>query len=160
MENRKGMWYTIEKYIAQEAHMEYQKLDEMYLLRAERGEELLTCIGELCEKEKITAGFVMGIGAVGTVEMGLFKTAEKRYISRELQRDFEIVSLTGNITRMDGKPYLHLHIAVADEEQNVRGGHLNRAVVSATGEIVIVPAGAPAGRRFSGEIGLNLLDFA
>lgn len=90
MENRKGMWYTIEKYIAQEAHMEYQKLDEMYLLRAERGEELLTCIGELCEKEKITAGFVMGIGAVGTVEMGLFKTAEKRYISRELQGDFEI----------------------------------------------------------------------
>ena len=78
MENRKGMRNTIEKYIAQEAHMEYQKLDEMYLLRAERGEELLTCIAELCEKEKITAGFVKGIGAVGTVEMGLFKTAEKR----------------------------------------------------------------------------------
>lgn len=140
--------------------MEYQLKGGYYFVRIDRGEEIVAGITALCEKEGISAGLITGIGAVNHVQMGLFRTAEKRYISKEFTGDFEIVSLTGNITQMDGKPYLHLHIAVADESLAVKGGHLNKAVVSATGELVIVPADdSSVGRAFSEDIGLNLLQF-
>ena len=40
----------------------------------------------------------------------------------------------------------------------VKGGHLVRANISATGEIFIQKIAGEVGRRFDEEIGLNLLD--
>lgn len=139
--------------------MEYQKKGGLYFLRADRGEEILAVLKQFCEKEQIALGFVSGIGAVGRIKMGLFKTGEKRYVCKESTGEFEIVSLTGTITRMDGAPYLHLHIAAADESGVVRGGHLNEAEVSATAELVVFPGSGAVGREFSEEIGLNLFQF-
>ena len=72
---------------------------------------------------------------------------------------FEITSLIGNITRKDGKPYLHIHINFGDEEGVVRGGHLVRCNISATSEIIIREIEGDVERKLSSEIGLNLLDF-
>ena len=55
--------------------------------------------------------------------------------------------------------YLHLHIAAGDEEGLVHGGHLNRAIISATAEIQIQVIDGEIGREFSEEIGLNLFKF-
>jgi predicted DNA-binding protein with PD1-like motif len=60
---------------------------------------------------------------------------------------------------MDGKPYLHLHIVLADRTHKTFGGHLNAATVSATAEIIIHTAPGTIHRTFSDKIGLNLLDF-
>ena len=49
----------------------------------------------------------------------------------------EITSLVGNVSQMDGEVYLHIHVNIADENNNVFGGHLTSAVISATGEIII-----------------------
>ncbi len=139
--------------------MEYQKHGETYVLRLNRGEEVVESLRALCEQEHIALASVTGIGAVGELTTGLFHTAEKQYAATDLRGDFEIVSLAGNVTQQDGAVYLHLHIAVADETQLVRGGHLNRAVVSATAEIFVTPYAGTVGRVFSEEIGLNLMDF-
>ena len=83
----------------------------------------------------------------------------KKYHSIQFQGAFEIVSLTGTVTRKDGDVYLHLHIAAGDEEGLVHGGHLNRAIISATAEIQIQVIDGEIGREFSEEIGLNLFKF-
>ena len=51
---------------------------------------------------------------------------------------FEVVSLVGTLSP-DG---LHLHASLGDEEGEVRGGHLVRAIVHTTAEIVIGDAPA------------------
>ncbi len=95
----------------------------------------------------------------GDFTVGVFKTAEKQYDSNRFQGDFEIVSLSGSVTQMNGAHYSHLHMSAGDENGHVSGGHLNKAVVSATCEMVICIANGAVDRRFSEEIGLNLFAF-
>lgn len=90
---------------------------------------------------------------------GLFNTKEKKYYSQTLEQDFEICPLVGNISTMGGEVYLHLHITLGDKNQNCFAGHLNSAVVSATCEVVTEVIDGEVDRKFSKEIGLNLLEF-
>ncbi len=43
--------------------MEYRKFDNRFIVRIDRGEEILQKIKELCEKEDIRTGYATGIGA-------------------------------------------------------------------------------------------------
>lgn len=129
----------------------------MLVVRIDRGEEILEKLRELAEKESIQAASLNGIGAVGEFVVGVFKTKEKRYESRTYSADYEILSLCGTIGTMNGDFYCHLHMSAADETGVVVGGHLNRAVVSATCEIVLRLLSGRLERRYDPETGLNLL---
>ena len=60
---------------------------------------------------------------------------------------------------MDGAFYCHLHMGAGDEQGRVVGGHLNRAVVSATCEMIITEIPGTVDRAFSDTVGLNLFRF-
>ena len=83
---------------------------------------------------------------------------EKEYYSKEFEGDMEIINLSGNISEMNGEVYIHLHIALGDDSLRVIGGHLNYAYISATGEIIIDLIEGRVDRKYSDEIGINLLD--
>lgn len=139
--------------------MDYRRFDNTIIARIDRGEEILEQVKAIALKEKITLADVNALGAVGDFTVGVFKTGEKKYYANHFAGDFEIVSLHGTINTMDGEFYAHLHMSAGDADGNVFGGHLNRAVVSATCEMVIHVINGKADRTFSGEIGLNLYDF-
>ena len=141
--------------------MEYRKFGDTIVLRLEVGEEIAESLAALCEKEKLELCQVSGLGAAGQITVGVFDTEKKEYFSREYQGDFEIGSLTGNITRKEGKPYLHLHLVFGNPRQNVCvDGHLNRAVISATAELFVRVLPGSVGRRMDDEVGLNLFQFS
>lgn len=139
--------------------MQYKKIKDSFFVRLERGEEILSSLAALAEKEDIALGCVSGLGAVDRFTAGVFFPQEKVYRKNDFHGNFEITSLTGTITRMDGKPYLHLHMSAGNEYGKVMGGHLNEAHVSATCEIVVRVVDGSVGRAFSDEIGLNLFEF-
>ncbi|MBM7866299.1 DUF296 domain-containing protein [Heliobacterium gestii] len=139
--------------------MHYRRLGSKWLVRLDRGDEIVTSLKELVKKEGIRLGAVSGIGAVGRATIGLFESATKQYHSREVTGDMEIASLTGNISELNGEAYLHLHITLTDATNAAFGGHLSAATISCTGEIIIDGMEGQADRAFSEEIGLNLLKF-
>ena len=100
-----------------------------------------------------------GLGAVNDFTVGVYKTAEKQYLSKRFTGAFEIISLTGTVTTKDGAFYPHLHMSAGNERGAVFGGHLNRAVVSATAELVLTLIDGTVERRFDETIGLNLMRF-
>ncbi|AOY77944.1 PPC domain-containing DNA-binding protein [Clostridium formicaceticum] len=139
--------------------MEYKQFGNKYIIRMDKGEEVVQTLKEFCQSHKITLGWVKGIGAVNKVTVGLFETKTKKYHSTELTGDYEITSLLGNISTMKGETYLHLHINLSDDEYKTYGGHLNLAIVSATGEFMVEAVEGNVDRAFSEEIGLNLYKF-
>lgn len=139
--------------------MKYRKFDNTYIVRIDKNEEILEQLKILCQTENITLGSVTGIGATNDVEIGLFDTTTKKYNSITISEPLEITSLVGNISTMNGELYFHLHINVGDKNMNTRGGHLNKAIVSATCELIVEKINGSVDREFSQEIGLNLYKF-
>ena len=139
--------------------MQYKRFGDKIFVRLDPNEEILQQLSIIAEKEKISLGHVSGLGAVNSFTTGVFDVQKKEYYSKNTTGKYEITSLTGTITEKDNKPYLHLHMSAGNEAGTVVGGHLNRAVVSATAEVVIDIAAGRIDRKFSEEIGLNLFDF-
>ena len=139
--------------------MEYGKYGNTYVVRMDKGDELVESLLSLAKKENIKFAAVSGIGATNDVDFGCFNTELKQYKGINMKGDFEITSLVGNINTMNGENYIHLHINIADENGGIHGGHLKRANISVTGEIVITCTDAVVDRRFDPEVGTNLLKF-
>ena len=139
--------------------MEYSKFDSTIIARIDKGEEILEKVKEIALKENIKLASISALGAVNDFTVGVFKTDEKKYYSNSFQGYFEITSLTGTINTMNGEFYIHIHMSAGNEKGEVFGGHLNRAVVSATCEMVITILGGSVDRYFDEEIGLNLFKF-
>ncbi|MFV0249913.1 MAG: PPC domain-containing DNA-binding protein [Bacilli bacterium] len=139
--------------------MEYKKFNNKYIVRIDKQEEILETLFNFCKQENIFLGTVNGIGAVNDITIGLFDTVNKKYNSEQFKKDFEIVSLVGNISKMKNEIYLHMHMSVSDSNYNVIGGHLNKAYVSATCEVIIEKIDGEVNREFNEQIGLNLYKF-
>lgn len=139
--------------------MEYARFDNTIVARIDRGEEILTELKEIALAENVRLAQVRALGTVGDFTVGVFHTADKQYFSRRFTGDWEIVSLVGNITRMRGEYYAHLHMSAGGTDGAVVGGHLNSATVSATCEMFITVIDGSVERRFDEEIGLNLFKF-
>ena len=139
--------------------MEYRRFGQTIVVRLDRGEEILEQIRAIAEAESIQQARVSAICAVNDFTVGVFHTQDKQYQANVFQGDHEIVSLTGTINTMDGHFYAHLHMSAGNQQGQVFGGHLNRAVVSATCEMVIRCIDGQVDRAFDPEIGLNLFRF-
>lgn len=139
--------------------MEYRKFDSTIIARIDKGEEILEKVKEIALNENIKLASISALGAVNDFTVGVFKTDEKKYYSNSFQGYFEITSLTGTINTMNGEFYIHIHMSAGNEKGEVFGGHLNRAVVSATCEMVITIIDGSVDRYFDEEIGLNLFKF-
>lgn len=139
--------------------MEYRKFDDTYIVRLNKGEEVIESLKELCKNENIELAEITGLGASDFVEIGVFNVNTKEYNTKVFEGMFEITSLVGNVTRKESEVYLHIHINFGDEDGMVKGGHLVKSKISATSEIIVRKINGNVGRKLSDEIGLNLLQF-
>ena len=139
--------------------MDYRRFNNTIIARIDKGEEILENIKVIALKENIKLANINALGAINSFTVGVFKVDEKKYYSNEFEGNFEIVSLTGTVNTMNGEFYTHIHMSAGNDNGEVYGGHLNKAVVSATCEMVINIIEGTVDRYFDKEIGLNLLKF-
>lgn len=135
-----------------------KKINEDLIVRLEIGEEIVESLLKVGKDYDIEFAEITGIGAADFIEVGYYNVSIKKYKSIEFTGDLEITSILGNLTRQDDEPYLHLHITFGDEDLNLHGGHLNKAVISATCELVIRKLDGKVGRVHQEESGLNVMD--
>ncbi len=139
--------------------MKYHKSYDHLLIVLAKGEKLIEKLKEVCHDEHILSGYFTAIGAVNKVEMAHFDPVRKHYSYKEMTGALEIVSLMGNITRLDRTDdiVIHGHIAVSAEDMLCHGGHLKEATVAVTCEISVTDLKTTIVRAMDKDIGLNLI---
>jgi hypothetical protein len=128
-----------------------------WLVRLDVGDEIVGSIMEFARQEGVKAASLRGIGAVGGLKYGYFDVDDKEYKVAEESISLEIVSLVGNLARIDGEPILHAHIAVGFPDMSIRGGHLVEGTISVTGEIFVRIYDVGIERGKDEQFGLNLI---
>ena len=139
--------------------MEFRRFENAYVIRMDRGEEVMATLTALCEQEGIRLASVEAIGAVDRAVVGLYDVDKKVFHRKEFQEPMELTSLLGTVTEKDGKPYLHLHATLCDANMQTRGGHVNELHISATCEMILRLLPGVVGRRPDEVTGLNLFSF-
>ena len=139
--------------------MQYRKSGNTWTVRLDLGEDIIAQLKKLCEDEGIRLGRVEAIGATDRAVIGVYDLEKKEYYPEEINEFMEITSLNGNITAMDGKPYIHLHATLADQRHAVHGGHVVEMRVGATCEMFITVPEGEISRTRDEALGINLWTF-
>lgn len=118
--------------------MQYRKVENGYLLRLEKGEEVISSLTRFVSDRKIPAGFITAMGAITNATIGIYDTDRKEYLKKTYAQDLEVGNLTANISYLeDGEPFVHAHVVLSDCSLNAFTGHLFEATVSVTLETYI-----------------------
>ena len=110
------------------------------------GDELLSGLTEFAAKNHIASAYITGLGGFITATLGWGDPPKGAFKKIAIDQKCELVSLVGNISLRDAKPYVHLHAVVSFPDGSTKAGHLIDAHISPIAEIFIVetePAPAP-----------------
>jgi len=129
-----------------EAFIENAKLDKLIISRIMPDEDLVISLKKIVKDHGIDRGVILSaIGSlkdVGFVNVrphtGIPVKAEDM-IEIEEAGPFELLSLEGNFfpSQEDGEPVIHLHAILGTSSGAVTGGHLLKATVFTTAEIIL-----------------------
>ena len=134
----------------------YRQIENKYIVSIDNHTEIADALLSFCSEMGIKSGSISGIGAIDSMTLRFFNHATKKYVDRQFNEQMEIASLLGNVSTLDGKTYLHLHIVAGRSDYSTLGGHLLSARLSGAGEFFVEDFGVDAERAYSEEIGLNI----
>ncbi len=138
--------------------MQFKKIQNGFMLRLIKGEEVISSLSSFVEEQKIPGGFIFGLGAFKDVTLGYFDSDKKEYVKNFFKEDLEFGGFTGSVSYLEGKPFIHAHVVAGGPDAKARFGHLFSATISATGEFFIMPSDTKIERKADPRTGLNLLD--
>lgn len=118
--------------------MQFKASGKIIFLRFEHGEDLFLELERVLNSERVSSAVVLsGIGMLSNFEIGYMNMEKGEYEKTFYEEPHELLSLCGNVSLKDGKPFAHLHATVAGKDHIGKGGHLFRATVCNTLEMVI-----------------------
>jgi predicted DNA-binding protein with PD1-like motif len=115
--------------------------------RLDKGDDVLSGLTEFCVEHGVAAGVIHALGAVQRGGVGFYDQAAGEYVEVRFQREMEIASLVGNISRKQGETFLHCHVILADREGHCFGGHLLEGNVAFACEFAVTALEGPVPER-------------
>ncbi len=105
------------------------KPGRFFLIRVPSGSELVDYIKNYVKDLGISTGVLWLIGAFRRAKIGFFMEDEGLYRTTDVNEFTEVVSASGNISSIDGEPFIHVHVALGRTDGSCIGGHLIEGVV-------------------------------
>jgi len=109
--------------------------------------------------QNIKSGQVTGIGAVNEATLRFFDFSTKDYVDKKFDEQMEVTNISGNVSLLDDKPLLHLHITLGRQDYSAIAGHLLDAKIRGAGEFFFYPLTIEIHKFKNEDIGINFYDF-
>ena len=123
----------------------------------EQGDEVMETLSGWCEEHRVTAARFTAIGAFERGVLAWFDWDAREYREIPVEEQVEVLSLTGDVAAKDGHPSVHAHVVIGERDGTARGGHLLRAWVRPTLELVLDEVPAHLAKRHDEASGLALI---
>ncbi len=138
--------------------MQYAKHGDHYVARLDEGEEVMDAMRRFLVEHHIRAGYFLAWGGFSQLTLKYYQVREHTYKERTLDTQVEVVSLLGNIARLNGEPMIHAHTTVGDEDFQTFSGHLGAGMVKPLLEVFLTPFPGELRRVRDEQHNLSLLD--
>ncbi len=122
------------------------RIEGMILSRLMPGDDLFKSLRKTAQDHGIERGVILS--AIGSLKQVVFRNVKRNTVlpvspenTQEMEEagPFELLSLEGNVfpSEGEGEPIIHLHVMLGSPSGDVMGGHLFKAIIFSTTEIVI-----------------------
>jgi predicted DNA-binding protein with PD1-like motif len=139
-----------------------KKSGDIIAIRMSDGEDFFTNLERVVIEHDVKSGiFLSGLGMLKDVRLNFLTYPEERgkYVSKDFEGTFELVSLMGDIGFFKDDIISHVHVVLSNKECDCVGGHLDSAIVNATIECFILATNMKFERREDNRTGLKLIHF-
>jgi hypothetical protein len=111
----------------------------LLFMRFDDGDSFVESLHFKLSETGLNSGIVIsGIGMLKNVTIGWFNLDTSGYEHSTYSEPHELLSLSGNVSLKDGKPFAHIHTSLAGRDNRVIGGHLFSGIVCNTIELFIL----------------------
>lgn len=131
--------------------------EKTFALIFETGDEAMAGLLEFAKASRLGAARFTAIGAFRNVTLGYFDWERKDYKKIPVEEQVEVLSLIGDIALKDGQPQVHAHVVVGRSDGSTRGGHLLKAHVRPTLEVILTESAEHLRKEMDAESGLALI---
>ena len=144
--------------------MDHKRMGDTIYVRLDKGDEIISSLLDLCEKEQISSATFSGIGGCSEAVLQTFQADTNTFESQTIQGMLELISLNGNIIQDDqGQLYPHTHALFSfkkDGQHGTAAGHVSSITVLYTAEIELRPViGGTIYKKYDPETGTGFWDF-
>jgi uncharacterized protein len=131
--------------------------ERTFVVVFDAGEEVVAGLTGFAKLSGLPAASFTAIGAFSDVTLGFFDYESKKYKEIPVNDQVELLSLVGNVVLYEGEPKLHAHVVVGKRDGTAYGGHLLKAHVRPTLEVVAVELPESLQRKIDKDTGLPLI---
>jgi predicted DNA-binding protein with PD1-like motif len=120
--------------------MNFKKDNRRYIIRLDKGEELIETLAKFCDDNKLGFASFHGIGGLKECTLAYFDLKTGEYLKKEVNDEgiFELLSIQGNVSIKEGRTFVHAHVVLGKKDYSTIGGHLVEGTVNPTCEILLI----------------------
>ncbi len=134
---------------------------DSYLIRLDSGDDVIPSLEKFAENEHIQSASFQGLGSLQSARIGHFDFKKThQYVFQEYPEDLEVLSAIGNITLLDNKPIIHVHLSLSRRDCSQLGGHADQGCIVNLLEIQLKKMKTVYHRKKDAELGLNIIEIS
>jgi uncharacterized protein len=123
----------------------------------DKGDEAAEELARFARENGLAGASLTAVGACREATLAWFDPEELEYRDIPVAEQVEVLSMVGDIALRGSDPAVHAHVVVGRRDGSTLGGHLRRAVVWPTLEVIVIESPIHLRKRVDEETGLALI---